>query len=280
MVTKPPSSDTWWSLESNTSTKGVSVSHLSCLSSHVMCACCVLLETGKKVPCLIFSRYDASRGFACVNAEQPGGNRCQDYKVRFTCPLAFCSVWTGTTCVHMFILTGPEEDPRTEVTLFVWCNTACINRVLVELVFWHLWRSEIKHLPKNWSEPRHSLENNGLRHFWQNVCVCFNDEHINTFIHRHVAKLTFHTKVNESKCRFKMCWRTFDEGRGDLVNPQSGRSIWGWAWLGRRETGIQFHRVDLICCLLAVIRVPTTSDCRASCVCVRVRVTGRVYGQW
>lgn len=37
-------------------------------------------------------RYDATRGFACVNAEQPGGARCHDYKVRFTCPLDFCSV--------------------------------------------------------------------------------------------------------------------------------------------------------------------------------------------
>uniref|UniRef100_A0A8D3BGI9 Si:dkey-205h13.2 n=1 Tax=Scophthalmus maximus TaxID=52904 RepID=A0A8D3BGI9_SCOMX len=34
--------------------------------------------------------YDATSGFACVNAEQPGGRRCHDYKVRFTCPLDFC----------------------------------------------------------------------------------------------------------------------------------------------------------------------------------------------
>ncbi|XP_034393731.1 mucin-5AC isoform X2 [Cyclopterus lumpus] len=40
----------------------------------------------------VFQIYDASLGFACVNAEQPGGKRCQDYKVRLTCPLAFCSV--------------------------------------------------------------------------------------------------------------------------------------------------------------------------------------------
>ncbi|XP_044207409.1 cartilage intermediate layer protein 2 [Thunnus albacares] len=40
----------------------------------------------------IFQVYDATHGFACVTAEQPGGKRCQDYKVRFTCPLAFCSV--------------------------------------------------------------------------------------------------------------------------------------------------------------------------------------------
>ncbi|XP_048097017.1 uncharacterized protein si:dkey-205h13.2 [Alosa alosa] len=37
-----------------------------------------------------FQVYDATHGFACVNAEQ-GGRRCQDYKVRFTCPLDFCS---------------------------------------------------------------------------------------------------------------------------------------------------------------------------------------------
>uniref|UniRef100_A0A3B5B4D1 Si:dkey-205h13.2 n=1 Tax=Stegastes partitus TaxID=144197 RepID=A0A3B5B4D1_9TELE len=41
----------------------------------------------------IFCRYDATSGFACVNAEQPGGNHCQDYKVRFTCPLTFCSAY-------------------------------------------------------------------------------------------------------------------------------------------------------------------------------------------
>lgn len=34
--------------------------------------------------------YDATRGFSCVNAEQPGGKLCQDYKVRYTCPLDFC----------------------------------------------------------------------------------------------------------------------------------------------------------------------------------------------
>ncbi|XP_033485700.1 mucin-5AC [Epinephelus lanceolatus] len=40
----------------------------------------------------VFQVYDAARGFACVNAEQPGGRRCQDYKIRLTCPLDFCSV--------------------------------------------------------------------------------------------------------------------------------------------------------------------------------------------
>ncbi|XP_019129399.2 uncharacterized protein LOC104928634 [Larimichthys crocea] len=40
----------------------------------------------------VFQVYDASRGFFCMNAEQPGGIRCQDYKIRFTCPLDFCSV--------------------------------------------------------------------------------------------------------------------------------------------------------------------------------------------
>nr|XP_019963007.1 PREDICTED: uncharacterized protein LOC109642605 [Paralichthys olivaceus] len=35
--------------------------------------------------------YDATRGFSCVNAEQPDGKRCQDYKVRLTCPMSFCT---------------------------------------------------------------------------------------------------------------------------------------------------------------------------------------------
>ncbi|XP_023271435.1 uncharacterized protein LOC111661954 [Seriola lalandi dorsalis] len=39
----------------------------------------------------IFQAYDAAHGFACVNDEQPGGKLCQDYKVRFTCPLTFCT---------------------------------------------------------------------------------------------------------------------------------------------------------------------------------------------
>uniref|UniRef100_A0A667YNE2 WxxW domain-containing protein n=1 Tax=Myripristis murdjan TaxID=586833 RepID=A0A667YNE2_9TELE len=36
-----------------------------------------------------FLIYDATYGFACVNADQ-GGRSCEDYKVRFTCPAAFC----------------------------------------------------------------------------------------------------------------------------------------------------------------------------------------------
>ncbi|KAK6472435.1 hypothetical protein HHUSO_G28171 [Huso huso] len=38
-----------------------------------------------------FQVYDATYGFACVNAEQKGGSRCEDYRVRFTCPREFCS---------------------------------------------------------------------------------------------------------------------------------------------------------------------------------------------
>uniref|UniRef100_A0A4W6FME7 WxxW domain-containing protein n=1 Tax=Lates calcarifer TaxID=8187 RepID=A0A4W6FME7_LATCA len=37
---------------------------------------------------LTMTQYDATQGFACVNT---GGKRCQDYKVRFTCPLTFCT---------------------------------------------------------------------------------------------------------------------------------------------------------------------------------------------
>ncbi|XP_043080249.1 uncharacterized protein si:dkey-205h13.2 [Puntigrus tetrazona] len=35
-----------------------------------------------------FLVYDPTQGFVCVNAQQNGG--CQDYKVRFTCPVSFC----------------------------------------------------------------------------------------------------------------------------------------------------------------------------------------------
>ncbi|XP_035014454.1 uncharacterized protein si:dkey-205h13.2 isoform X2 [Hippoglossus stenolepis] len=39
----------------------------------------------------VLQEYDATRGFSCVNAEQPDGKRCQDYKVRLTCPMNFCT---------------------------------------------------------------------------------------------------------------------------------------------------------------------------------------------
>ncbi|XP_056278403.1 uncharacterized protein si:dkey-205h13.2 isoform X4 [Pseudoliparis swirei] len=38
-----------------------------------------------------FLNYDATYGFACVNADQ-GSKSCEDYKVRFTCPNEFCQV--------------------------------------------------------------------------------------------------------------------------------------------------------------------------------------------
>ncbi|KAJ8258094.1 hypothetical protein GJAV_G00193100 [Gymnothorax javanicus] len=37
-----------------------------------------------------FHIYDATKGFACVNADQRS-RKCQDYRVRFTCPAEFCS---------------------------------------------------------------------------------------------------------------------------------------------------------------------------------------------
>uniref|UniRef100_W5M0L9 Si:dkey-205h13.2 n=1 Tax=Lepisosteus oculatus TaxID=7918 RepID=W5M0L9_LEPOC len=43
------------------------------------------------LPVLMFSSYDATYGFACVNADQ-SDSRCEDYRVRFTCPEVFCSV--------------------------------------------------------------------------------------------------------------------------------------------------------------------------------------------
>ncbi|KAJ8258093.1 hypothetical protein GJAV_G00193090 [Gymnothorax javanicus] len=42
-------------------------------------------ETGES-----FRSYDATSGFACVNAHQRS-RKCQDYRVRFTCPAEFCS---------------------------------------------------------------------------------------------------------------------------------------------------------------------------------------------
>ncbi|KAJ8258096.1 hypothetical protein GJAV_G00193120 [Gymnothorax javanicus] len=42
-------------------------------------------ETGES-----FRSYDATYGFACVNADQKS-RKCQDYRVRFTCPAEFCS---------------------------------------------------------------------------------------------------------------------------------------------------------------------------------------------
>uniref|UniRef100_A0A665UZY9 WxxW domain-containing protein n=1 Tax=Echeneis naucrates TaxID=173247 RepID=A0A665UZY9_ECHNA len=37
----------------------------------------------------VFLNYDATYGFACVNADQDS-RRCEDYRVRFTCPKEFC----------------------------------------------------------------------------------------------------------------------------------------------------------------------------------------------
>ncbi|XP_069467042.1 mucin-5AC-like [Ambystoma mexicanum] len=39
----------------------------------------------------IFGVYDATFGFACINKNQRAGTSCQDYMVRFTCPIEFCS---------------------------------------------------------------------------------------------------------------------------------------------------------------------------------------------
>ncbi|XP_057685682.1 uncharacterized protein LOC130911992 isoform X2 [Corythoichthys intestinalis] len=39
----------------------------------------------------VFLTYDANKGFVCLNSQQPE-KKCQDYKVRFTCPPDFCSV--------------------------------------------------------------------------------------------------------------------------------------------------------------------------------------------
>uniref|UniRef100_A0AAQ4PP36 WxxW domain-containing protein n=1 Tax=Gasterosteus aculeatus aculeatus TaxID=481459 RepID=A0AAQ4PP36_GASAC len=50
--------------------------------------------------------YDATFGFACVNAEQ-GSKRCEDYKVRFTCPNEFCEEQCRTQWLN-------SDDPSDE----------------------------------------------------------------------------------------------------------------------------------------------------------------------
>ncbi|XP_076022344.1 uncharacterized protein LOC143012894 [Genypterus blacodes] len=72
--------------------------HIQMLYPTEICSQPVGIEamTVSGVPALkagdVFQIYDAAQGFTCVNAQQPGGKRCQDYKVRFTCPQSFCPV--------------------------------------------------------------------------------------------------------------------------------------------------------------------------------------------
>nr|XP_056721518.1 kelch-like protein 3 [Euleptes europaea] len=51
-------------------------------------------ETGQKFAC-----NDVANGFACINAHQGKGVFCHDYKVRFTCPDFFCSVFASPPSV-------------------------------------------------------------------------------------------------------------------------------------------------------------------------------------
>uniref|UniRef100_A0A3B4Y8X1 WxxW domain-containing protein n=1 Tax=Seriola lalandi dorsalis TaxID=1841481 RepID=A0A3B4Y8X1_SERLL len=55
-----------------------------------------------------FLNYDATYGFACVNADQ-GSRICEDYRVRFTCPKEFCQgmlpglvfLWNSLICKEL-----------------------------------------------------------------------------------------------------------------------------------------------------------------------------------
>ncbi|KAJ8369770.1 hypothetical protein SKAU_G00097980 [Synaphobranchus kaupii] len=55
-----------------------------------------------------FLIYDATYGFACVNADQIS-RKCKDYRVRFTCPMEFCSV--PTECRTRWL---SSDDPAGE----------------------------------------------------------------------------------------------------------------------------------------------------------------------
>ncbi|TNN60088.1 Cartilage intermediate layer protein 2 [Liparis tanakae] len=45
----------------------------------------------------VIKTKDTTSGFACVNADQPDGKKCSDYRVRFSCPESYCdkdACWT------------------------------------------------------------------------------------------------------------------------------------------------------------------------------------------
>ncbi|MBN3301341.1 CILP1 protein, partial [Amia calva] len=73
------------------------LSELLALSPREVCASPLAMEaqtlsgTPASLTGDIFQVYDATYGFACVNADQSSG-KCKDYRVRFTCPAEFCSV--------------------------------------------------------------------------------------------------------------------------------------------------------------------------------------------
>uniref|UniRef100_A0A672GTL8 WxxW domain-containing protein n=1 Tax=Salarias fasciatus TaxID=181472 RepID=A0A672GTL8_SALFA len=77
--------------------------------------------------------YDATYGFACVNADQQKGN-CQDYRVRFTCPPEFCQV-TDQCRTKWMNSDDPSEEGDVESILQLmerFPGQVCENPVSIE----------------------------------------------------------------------------------------------------------------------------------------------------
>ncbi|KAF4096637.1 hypothetical protein G5714_022606 [Onychostoma macrolepis] len=78
-----------------------------------------------------FQIYDPTQGFACMNALQNGG--CQDYKVRFTCPMSLCQ----PTCVTRWFdsdnpNTNGGDSERLTVLLRMYPGEICPNPIGIE----------------------------------------------------------------------------------------------------------------------------------------------------
>uniref|UniRef100_A0A3B4TEU8 WxxW domain-containing protein n=1 Tax=Seriola dumerili TaxID=41447 RepID=A0A3B4TEU8_SERDU len=75
--------------------------------------------------------YDATYGFACVNADQ-GSRSCEDYRVRFTCPEEFCQEQCRTRWMNS---DTPSEEGDVESILQLmktFPGQACKNPVSIE----------------------------------------------------------------------------------------------------------------------------------------------------
>uniref|UniRef100_A0A8C1G585 WxxW domain-containing protein n=1 Tax=Cyprinus carpio TaxID=7962 RepID=A0A8C1G585_CYPCA len=75
-----------------------------------------------------FLVYDPTQGFACVNAQQI--RRCQDYKVRFTCPMRFCQ------CTRWFDYDNPDGGGDSELLadlLNIYPGQICPNPIDIDV---------------------------------------------------------------------------------------------------------------------------------------------------
>ncbi|XP_044308229.1 uncharacterized protein LOC123034708 [Varanus komodoensis] len=76
-----------------------------------------------------FSVNDAILGFACINAFQEKGQRCHDYRVRFTCPPSFCCGQVQTRKEPTIIVSTDSVPVQTTLkTPIPVCKTKWINR--------------------------------------------------------------------------------------------------------------------------------------------------------